>query len=489
MSSSRLDSPGVLDFWSLPRKSMKAPPMDVPQCRPNPPAWTPAPPSAGGGRRCFSDPTIPFDNERWDYVTFKNRGPKLIPAVAGSADAYIELDAKPRNVMSPAGNLIVGGPATFAAGAAAATRGYVPYGTGASTIPTSATAHYANGPGAILEPYCCYAAGALHAPVTCDETLFTDVRYFNHTVGSSRFCTDSPTSFSIPGGTVHAYQTSYQDCPMFGDPAKIIPDSGGKPEAVFANNVTPLGISPSLATQTPRISCKYDMNAIAQSCSATADWSKMLSDLSGGTTIYDTALMESMCKRTFVGKDGKETVNYLECPKCQEWAEMLEYKDTDGTAGRCSTNPFGGSCPAMRANTAMTEWCNDHPTNPRCKCVRRADQADYQKWVGVDRSNDGCWYRPCAGGMTSASYLVPYSERHAKETSQCPDICQSIIDFGTAHDISTKDISQTTVCAGGGGGDDGNGGSFFTKYKYWLIGGGSVATLLLLLLPLLFFVK
>jgi hypothetical protein len=119
----------------------------------------------------------------------------------------------------------------------------------------------------------------------------------------------------------------------------------------------------------------------------------------------------------------------------------------------------------------MREWCNQRPDNPSCKCVLRAQQPDWQKFAQYSASNAGCWYRPCAAGVSSGGSLVEYGVRHAQDTNNCPDICQSIINVLDSGDVTLDDVTQTTVCPASGGGGGGGGGGTTPNWQTWLLYG------------------
>jgi hypothetical protein len=364
----------------------------------------------------------------------------------------VEVDAVDRPVMT-AGNYVKGR-ALFAQDHP----WYVK--TGAFDQKTSLTAEMSTPD--ICAPFsprvCCWSAAGYNEPVTCNEVRQTS---YNSSGKTCISCKDS--DYPNLGGSLYtASEVSLQDCPYFGDKNRIIPGSDGTPEAVYASAVQTTGI-PDRPGGFPRIRCQYNLASLGKSCSAAADWNDMLSSLSHTLGAdehisYDTDVMKALCDKTWTDAKGREVSNWTGCPSCQSWANMLKYEDGK-TDGACTTNPdskiTSGDCPAHYSDLQMQEWCASRPTNPACKCVLRSQQPDWKAFASLNAANAGCWYRPCAGGMSQSDYLVEYDARHAQVTG-CPDICQSVINLYENGTVTMDDIKQTTICADGGGGDTGD---------------------------------
>lgn len=389
----------------------------------------------------------PIDQE-WNSTFWSSYKPKLIRDPS-TGEFSLEINA-PLRFVTTKGNYITG----LAKFASTGESSYVKFQTVPQHTMLTAQADTSDICAPFAARVCCWSATAYNQPGTCEET-----RQLSYNSSGTTCISCKTGDYGDIGGSLFtAIEVAIKDGPYFGKKDRLIPGTS-RPEAVYASAViTEFPGSEGLLH--PRIRFEYDTRLIAQSCSAAKDWNNMLSSLSDGDLgehiAWDTHVMKTLCERTWI-PDGKkdETVNWLECPSCQAWADSLKYEDGE-TSGSCSANPLSGDCPAKYADLQMQDWCLSRPSNPACKCVLRSQQKDWQVFAELDRSNDGCWYRPCAGGMSQSGVLVEHDLRHAKDVPQlCPDICQSIIEFEDSGHATLNDVTQTTICNGGSGGDGG----------------------------------
>lgn len=218
---------------------------------------------------------------------------------------------------------------------------------------------------------------------------------------------------------------------------------------VLGGMVEPLSAIPLLSDKYDakrRIRCSYDRGQLAASCAAATEfgaYKKKELKLQPFDNWFDSDTMNILCagstsdcpKHTGgifpTNEDGDKVCSQLVgCRLCKTWALSKNKEVTE------------------QSDNMMIAWCDDHPTDPSCRCIKRMQDPLYQQLIKIPGfiwpPNAGCWWHNCADSQLEQD-LVPSTERRDTgcPTSYCADIF--IASGGT---VDMNELNQHTSCSG-----------------------------------------
>jgi hypothetical protein len=202
-----------------------------------------------------------------------------------------------------------------------------------------------------------------------------------------------------------------------------------------------------------RVRCFYNVKQLGESCEASTEFTARRKE--GDHTLqlndewFSPDVMNTLCASradpktcpkhpigTFPSDtSGPVCSEMIACPLCKAWA----------------LSKWPGA--ATQSDTMMQLWCESHPNDPSCRCIRRNDDPLYQKLISTPQlvlpAKAGCWWKGCADKQIQYD-LVQSGDRSYEG---CPTVyCANIINqSGGELDLGNVDMSIN--CQPGGDSD------------------------------------
>lgn len=221
------------------------------------------------------------------------------------------------------------------------------------------------------------------------------------------------------------------DCPIL----------AGKVQAVSAEATNPKSYDGR------RIRCHYSTDQVANKCQAATEFAQRKKrgdnipeyenwfDADTMNALCSTRAEPSSCPKNPAGdseKDGNGPIcgEMIACPLCKSWA---------------LSNWAGAE---TQSDNIMQKWCDAHPKDPSCQCVKRMDDPLYRQIQASlkDLPLAGCWWKGCMDKKMEYD-LVQSADRSAKE---CPKVyCANIIEI-TGGEVDIGKVNMSIQCDGEG---------------------------------------